>query len=205
MADVLRLLGRYGEAEEAYREALAQFGRLPADRHQQPEHRRAVAESHNFLGEVLRLTGRPGPAQTAYEEALAQQKQLAGDDPDEPAYRQDEARTRYNLGILLRQTGQPREARAFLEQSLRTLTALPDTEPNRQHRARVYLNLGTVFHDLREHTTAEEQHHLAIGLLSALAAKRPDKPDYRHELAAVHNNLGNLYGDRQLTSRRGGA
>src|SRR5438094_9065660 len=56
VGDALRLLGRYREAEEAYREAIDRLDRLAGERDREHQNALALAVCHTDLGEVLRLT-----------------------------------------------------------------------------------------------------------------------------------------------------
>jgi serine/threonine protein kinase len=57
MGDFLRLLGRYDEAAEAYRQGIRRLDALVAEFPDDPACREALANCHNFLGELCRTRG----------------------------------------------------------------------------------------------------------------------------------------------------
>jgi tetratricopeptide (TPR) repeat protein len=196
LGNVLRLLGEHDQAAVAYREAIDLFERLEPERRGRAEVRLALADCYNFLGEALREGGDRAAARGPYHHALALLDGLIAESA-EPGYRQDRARTLYNVGLLLRETGDPAGAKEKLEQAVAVLGELPASAPTRQHLARAQLNLGTVLHDLQQFEPALAHFGEARTILMDLARRDPEVADYRHELALVHNNRGNLLGNRQ--------
>jgi serine/threonine protein kinase len=69
-----------------------------------------------------------------------------------------------------------------------TLTA--DDAENRAVRAEGNLRVGRMRQRLGEFADAEAAYRTALGLYGQLAAESPNHPEYRHNLARTHNNLG---------------
>jgi serine/threonine protein kinase/tetratricopeptide (TPR) repeat protein len=204
VGQILRLLGRYDEAEAAYGEAIALLGPM-ADAHpEQPELRRHLADAHNYRGEVFRLSRRFEPARADYDTAAGLQERLIAEYPNEPAYQSDLARTRYNVGLLLRDTGRLDDARAVLLDAVDRLRPLVRRYPGEreycQNLARALLNLGAVLSRMKDRfEPARKASEEAIHWLDKLSQKWPKEPSYRYELAAACKNLGNrLSGQRHL-------
>jgi serine/threonine protein kinase len=191
MGDVLRLLGRTQEAQDAYEKAIDHLSRLAEDFPKKPEYRQYLAQSYNWLGEVDRGTERLAKAKKAYESALKIQEQLVAESPLDAGYRKDQARSYYNLGIVLKDTNQPRQAERAFHQAIGILKQIrsrfPEEPTYRQELARAFLNLSLVLQsrDMNQALTANAD---ALDLMKPLAEKPPQPPEYRHELAILYNN-----------------
>jgi serine/threonine protein kinase len=203
VGDILRLLGRFEQAKDAYLEAIDLLAPVAADaspdRHRRglrARSQQALANCYNFLGEVLRQTNHPQEAADGYRKALGTQDELVLQFPDDPQYRMERARTHYNLGILWKDTNQLAEAERSLGQAVTDLGPLvaryPDVPQYRQHLARSYLNLGTLLRQTGRPQAAMDRYQQAITLLQELTRNVPANPDYRHELGVARNNLGNV-------------
>ncbi len=105
-------LGRFEEAESAYKEALEIYKELAE---KSPDaYLPDVAMTQNNLGVLYGDLGRFEEAESAYKEALEIRKELAEKSPD--AYLPDLAQTQNNLGNLYRNLGRFADAeRAYLE------------------------------------------------------------------------------------------
>jgi tetratricopeptide (TPR) repeat protein len=196
VGDILRILGRHQEAQQAYQQAVAVLRELASQSPAAPEPRQDLAESYNWQGELLRTTGKPRQAREAYDSARRLQEELVAQFPNEPEYGKALARTHDNLGILLKEGGELEAARAEFRQAIDRLQDLAARFPERpeycQLLARSHLNFGPVLKGLKDYAGAERVYGEAIRRLRALRDADPYKPDYRHELGVACNNLGNL-------------
>jgi serine/threonine protein kinase/Flp pilus assembly protein TadD len=191
--DILRQLGRYGEAEEAYGQAITLSRQLADDSPDEPEHRHLLAESSNWLGETFRLSGQLPQAREAYEKALKLQQGLIEQSPDRVDYRKEKARSYSNLGLAFRETSQAPKAREAFAEAIAILTRLTERSPGpdlRQELARAYLNQGPVSDGFK---AARGSYDDAVAILRRLAEKNPRNREYRHELGISYNNRGNLF------------
>jgi serine/threonine protein kinase len=202
VGDILRLLGRYDQAKNAYLQAIDLLTPLSKAYPSEPLYTQARANCHNFLGEVFRQTSRHAEAAESYHEALRLLDALVVRVADEPDYRMDRARTCYNLGILAKDTNQLAEAERYLGQAITDLEDLVARHDGvaryRQHLARSYLNLGPVLRQTGRPEVARERYQQAIALLKRLAEHDSENRDYRHELGVARNNLGNLLAETDL-------
>ena len=198
LADILRLLGRSADAERAYRRAIDRLSPLADANANDLDVQRAMADSHNFLGEVLRLQGNVAEARSEYESARQVQEALRNRSGNLGLdVRMDLARTRYNLGLLFKESGDLDQAHRELDASILELRSLTEEDPGRhvfkQHLARGLFNLGTVLRQQNDLMEAIVSTVAAIGILDDLRKQNPRQPDYQHELAVARNNLGNYF------------
>jgi serine/threonine protein kinase/Tfp pilus assembly protein PilF len=107
--------GRFADAEQAFRQALAIKEKLAATFPSIPKYRQDLAASFNNLGTVLASLKRLDDAQAAYHKAIQLYERLAADSPAGTPYAVELAGTYANLGRLMGDQGQ-------LEQSLPWLT-----------------------------------------------------------------------------------
>jgi tetratricopeptide (TPR) repeat protein len=192
-----RMLERPAEAEAEYGQAIAQFEAIERER-PAPEHRQAIGNAYNWLGETLRpLMGRGQEAAAAYERALKLQAALVAGDAANATYRQELARTHYNRGIL-RATAEgfsAKDAKAVEEdfreaiRLLEPLAANRDTPGAAQELARAFNNLASLVAD--DDSRAAEAGRLydnAITVHMRLVQAEPANRQYKLELAKFCNN-----------------
>jgi len=186
MADVLRYLDNYSEAEAAYREALPLLAEAERNNPNDGRLGAARADGWNGLGETLRQRNQPRTAKEPYQESLKLWESRGN--------AEEQARVRYNLALALRAAGEPAAAEAELNKGIALLSALSGTsERQRQHLARCHINLGMLLMDRKAYGEAEANDERAVALLLDLEKANPRMPEYKHEHAVVLNNLGNLY------------
>ncbi|MEM9454373.1 MAG: serine/threonine-protein kinase [Myxococcota bacterium] len=170
LAHVLRMQGKYTEAEAEYRAALAL--RLEALGPDHPD----VAGSRNNLGVILAQQKRFDEAEAELRAGLALRQQVLG--PDHP----DVAGPRNNLANLLNKQGRYEEAeaqhRAALALRQRALG------PNHPDVAKSQDNLANALQARGKYEEAEAQHRAALALRQKTLG--PDHPTValsRHNLA----------------------
>lgn len=212
LGHIQRLLDDPLAAERHYHDAIRQFDRLVAGNPKAPAYRRALADTHNWLGEALRpFPGKSAAAAAAYDAALRLQQQLVEEGSDKASDSRDLARTYYNRGILLAgQTANPadtsfREAEAALRQAIALLEPLAATRANRQavqELARARNNLGTLLAlDTGRLADVERLYAQAIRGHEELTAAEPGNREYALELAKFYNNMADLLSVRQQPQR----
>lgn len=220
LGHIARMLEQPAEAESAYGQAIAQFESFERER-PAPEHRQALANAHNWLGETLRpLPGRGPAASAAYERALQLQSALVASDPANATYRQELARTHYNRGIL-RATAEDFSAPAAtaaeddLREAIRLLEPLaanrdtPGAAPApgaAQELARSFNNLASLVADDEARVAeAGRLYDSAITLHTRLVQAEPANRQYKLELAKFCNNdaeTARVSGDYERATRR---
>jgi len=107
LADFLRETHRPGDAERAYRDALAASAKLVSGAPALPAHRQLLGRIHFEFGTFLQDTGRTAEAEVEYGRALVLQAPLREQVLDG---REQLAETHDELGQLLQKAGRLREA-----------------------------------------------------------------------------------------------
>jgi serine/threonine-protein kinase len=196
VGDIRRLLGQYGPAQEAYRQAIVLMKEAVGSGVARPDQLRHLAECHNYLGEAQRRAGDLAGALESYQRSSELYRRLETATPGEPGSRQGLARTYYNRGITLNAMGRPADARRELDAAVVILEQLakefPGSPAYRQELARALLNLAPVLR-ASDPPAAEATGARAVEILTRLVQDFPDHPDYRHELGVTYNNAGNLF------------
>jgi serine/threonine protein kinase/tetratricopeptide (TPR) repeat protein len=186
-------LGEFTEAEAAYREALALFGKLADDMPNRPEFRHNAATSCCNIATLLRDTGQAKEAERAYRDALAIQKQLVADQPDRPESRFDLATSHTEFGILLEDAGRVKEAEAEHKSALTIKRQLAEDFPKRSDfrkaLAASYNELGGVFRISGRPGEAETALRASLAIKKQLVMESPRQPELRKTLALGHSNL----------------
>ena len=192
-------LSELREAEAAYAPALALQKQLVAEFPARPEFRRALAATHNNMGNLLNITGRAAEAEAAYADALTLLKQLAADFPGRPDFRQELASSQGNLGALLRETGRLKPAETALDEALVLQKQLVAEFPTRPELRQVLARIHNIKGELLRRTGRLQEAEAALAATHALrkqlAADFPTRPDFQEDLAGSHNNLGVFFSD----------
>jgi eukaryotic-like serine/threonine-protein kinase len=191
---------RFKETEAALVQASQLWGKLAAERPDEPDYQEQVAASWYHLGTVLaRQAGRENKAEQAYQEALRRQQPLAqkGQRPDSL---RSLARTFNNLGLLWQNMGKGKDAERAFQNAIDIQEGLvkkyPEVPAYRRELARSYNNRGELRAKgqpaaaLKDYSDAEKR-------LEHLMRDFPKVPAYRLEWSAVQINLGNLWQDKR--------
>ena len=176
------------------REALARES--PGD----PDARRGLAESRYHLGALLART--PGPRARGRADLprgrATSSESLVAEARGRPELRADLARSLNNLGLLLADDGRDAEAQAAFREAAAIAGGArrgpdPGAAGHRWQRARALEQpRGPAPGGRTGPTRPRRPSTRRATLLEALAADFPAVPDYRRDLASVHNNLGLL-------------
>jgi len=169
-------LGRFDEAEEQLRQALATRQQLLGADH--PD----IADTINALGEVRYDRGDLDDAERLYDEALAMRRRIFGPQGVEVAASID------NLGNVYQDRGDTDAA----EKAYRDALAMRQVALGADHSdiASSMNNIATVLHDRLEMDEAEELYREALALSRRLLGEN------HPELATSLNNLAVLLQDR---------
>ena len=129
--------------------------------------------------------------------SVRKQEELVASSRDNPGYRRKRGRYLNNLGKLLASTGRLAEAEAKYREAAAVVEGLvtkgPPTPGDHWLLAQCHANLAMALRTGGRHDEAEAACRKARALVEKLQADFPDVPDYRHELAAILNNLGLLW------------
>ena len=199
MGRLHRDIGLFADASRLHGEALALLKDLVAAN---PEHersndlRRALAASHEDLGDAHLRNDRPADALASYQQALPIREQLARANPAVTDYQSDLAHTYSTLGLLQAQKGDPAAAmesyqRAIERQKLVILVA-PETADAPRLLSRQFAQLGAAQRKLSQWGDALHSYREARTLLEQLAT--PAAGDL-YELACARAACGLLTGE----------
>jgi tetratricopeptide (TPR) repeat protein len=125
------ILGRFADAEAAYRAALAIGQQLVNDFPSIPEYRSDVAKTHTRLASCLGSgMNKNVEAEAEVRVALQEQQRLVDEHPNVLDYRNELARSHNYLGSFLREQGKKAEAEAEYRIALKEQQRLADECPN---------------------------------------------------------------------------
>jgi tetratricopeptide (TPR) repeat protein len=193
VGDIRALLGDATAAEAAYRPGIALLAALADEFPDDPAPREDLAAGCNNLGNLLRDAARHDEAEGAYRRA-AELRQALHDAAPAADARRELAVCLANLGALRHRQGRLDEAERDVRRALELLDGADEAE-SLQERARVLNNLARLLAETGRVTGATEVARDACAVLGRLAKERPDVPDHRQELAAAHQQLGDLLRD----------
>jgi serine/threonine-protein kinase len=193
--DIRALLGDTSAAEDAYRPAIARLSALGNERPNDSAIRQDQAAAWNNLGNLLRDLGRAGDAEEAYGRAADLRRALCEAAPSDTEARRDLAACLANLGALRHQQGRFDEAEGDERRALELLDFGADDAESLRLRARVLNNLGQLLTQTGRPADGERAAREACALLAGLASRQPDDPEFRQELGAAHQQLGDLLRD----------
>jgi serine/threonine-protein kinase len=196
VGNILHRLGKFQEAEAAYRACQERFAQLAADYPAVPQYRRGLFTAHSSQANILSDTGRAEEAERGYRTALELLERLADDYPGEVRDQDLRARSHNNLGILLRHKGRLREAEEEVRAALALEQRLADEHPAvpqyRRELARIHNVLGTLLENKGRSKEAEDEYRAGLALAQRLVADDPAAADNRLPLAELHGMLGLL-------------
>jgi serine/threonine-protein kinase len=191
-------LGRYAEAEQAFRTALEINCLLASESPAAGRQARGeVARCHNNLGLALWALQRLPEAEAELRQAAQLQEQLAAEVPDEPGYRQDLAVTYTKaLGVLLHATGRTQEAEQLFRRGLRLQDQLVADFPAERayggERASTHLNLGTLLAKAKRLAEAESHFRAHLAFCREHALGPSAGPASERALARGYYNLAGV-------------
>jgi tetratricopeptide (TPR) repeat protein len=176
LAIVLRAQGKFAEAEENHRAALALWEASLG-----PDHP-TIAESRNNLATALSDQGKYQEAETEHRAALALWQASLG--PNHPKV----AEARNNLATALADQDKDAEAETEIRAALTLWEG--SLGPDHPYVATARTNLATILHGRGKYAEAEKEYRAARA--SWEVSLGPDHPN----VATSHNNLGNVFRDQ---------
>src|SRR5262249_24698612 len=109
LGKILKEIGSDAEALTAFEKARVLLEKLSAEHPADLRLRRALGESHHFIGDMHALKGEWDQGRHSYEQARTIREQLVQIDPGAAQFRNELAWTYFQLGHLLGTTGQRAE------------------------------------------------------------------------------------------------
>ena len=198
LGDSYYSLGRSGEAESRYREAVAIQEKLATALPAVPVYRRELAWTYRQMGLLGWIAfGRKTDAVDSLQKALALLEELTAADPSDPSYRSDLAATHEIRGMLMIQRfGQTQTAESDFRRAiglLEELAAKFPAIPAYRNRAAVgRYNLACLMVRASRLDEAEELLRPIVQFWEALAAAEPSVPNYRSKAALTLESLADV-------------
>ncbi len=197
MGDLQRKLGRLGDSEAAYGQAIAVLEPLAGAAGAGREARRTLARTRTLLGDLLvRRGGDKDKAGPLYARALEAQLVLADAEQDPAAGAEDLLRlgqTYKSQGDLARLDGRFVEAGSTYDRAIAQLERAPAAgEKRAEARAELALAVdarGWIRRERGEMAAAETDYRRAVEMLEKLVAEFPTVPRHREALARALNSV----------------
>ncbi|MEW4569952.1 tetratricopeptide repeat protein [Tautonia sp. JC769] len=192
IGDISARLGRFDEAERAYREAIDALAAMP---HTGAAHR-VLAEARSNLGDLLGALGRADEAEPMLRQSIATCEAIAGHEPPSPANALAIAAAEAELAELLKLSGRFDEAETVYRSAIDRLEPLADgpeaNVPLRRELGTVTDGLAVLLVMLDRPDEAEPMLRRAMAIQGPLLAELPTVPRLREGLAKTGNTLGIL-------------
>ena len=191
---LLNGLGRYLEAEAAFRRAVEIYEQLVADVRAESQYREELANSLGNLASLLRRRGDLNGAEDTHRRTLTIRDQLVTEFPSIPQYRHALAQSHNNMGNLYVQLGKLGDAEAAFRRALgiseRLVVEVPEVPQYRRDLVKQQLNLADTYEQLGQRASVENAYRQALAILEKLASEFPTVPEYRQMMARSHYQLG---------------
>jgi serine/threonine-protein kinase len=199
-------LGLYTEARKLHDEALALLKGLVAagpGAGQLTDWERALAGTHEDIGDVQALSDQPAAALQSYQEALPVRLRLAAANPAVTDYQGELAHTYFTLGQLQTRAGQPAAAAEAYQRAIERqrfiVVAAPDTADSPRLLGRQLAGLGAAQRALGQPAEARRSYREAADVLEKVP--HPAAADL-YELAGARAACGLLADDGEKDRRR---
>jgi CHAT domain-containing protein/Tfp pilus assembly protein PilF len=176
LARVLGERGKYKEAEELYRKALAIQLHILGEDHP------GMAGIDNDLGTLLHLEGKHAEAESLHRRALAIRRRVHGEDHP------DTARSYESLGIVLSEQGKVEESEQLLRKALAIRLRIHGED--HPQTASIYIDLAMVLDHQEKYAEAEALMRKALDIL------RRGRGEDHPETIIASNNLAGILTDQ---------
>ncbi|MCH8045475.1 MAG: protein kinase, partial [Planctomycetes bacterium] len=195
VGDIQQRLGRYVEADAAYRQAIALVerlhaeGELPSDAALRSE----LAEATRGLGLAQHKLSNSSAAEKSFRRAISLREELAATDSENLAHRRFSIDVRVLLGATLADAHRDEAAEAELRQAVTDAERLADEHPQRSYlrgdHSRGLAALGAFLSQRGGAAEAEKLYRRAIALGEEMAKAHGQRRQYRFMLAGYYHNL----------------
>jgi tetratricopeptide (TPR) repeat protein len=184
--------GRFTQAEEALRRALALWGELAAEHPDNPGYRSSLAASLISLSGAV--SSRPPETERALREAVRLYEALVAEGSEATRYRTALGASYFSLGEFLSQMARLPEAESTLRRAI-DLAASSSRWPglgDRWQWAGAEFGLGQVLARGGRRGEAEQAYRRAIAVAEQIAGQYPHIPSYRESLVSYLATLAAL-------------
>lgn len=187
-------LGDHAGAIAAYRQAIAIWEPLCAERPDKPDYRRGMADAWSNLGIYLYFQREFDASEKAHLTAISIHEKLAKEFPSNISYQHNVANCRNSYGVMLKEVGRNAETMQQYELAIAELDQLLTTAPddrNTLHRlASVENNYAMELHMAGKTDEALDAGEEVIRRRERLLALPDASPRDRYLLAAAMGNQG---------------
>jgi tetratricopeptide (TPR) repeat protein len=199
LADGLKAKGRLADAEKSFRQAVVTWRKLATEFPKEPSNRVELGHSLWWLSDTLRSLGKRDEAEHQLREAAEVFRTLAANFPHEPYYQRELGHT-WSACLVPLLSGDPTRRRDLEEayrQSLSAYQKLVTDFPTRDSEYPRWLgsNYEALMNLLKTSARPQEAVELgrqAIDFYDKLAAKQPNDPNVKLELAKRYASLGGV-------------
>ncbi|WP_169977340.1 serine/threonine-protein kinase [Tautonia rosea] len=196
IGDITARLGRFDEAEQAYRQAIDGLASIPHTGPQAGDAHRVLAEARSNLGDLLGALGRAEEAEPLLRQSIATCEAIAEHEPPSSANALAIAGAEAELAELLKLSGRFEESESIYRSAIDRLEPLGDQAeasiPLRRELATVTDGLAVLLLMLERPDEAEPLLRRALAIQEPLLAELPTVPRIREGLAKTGNSLGIL-------------
>jgi serine/threonine-protein kinase len=203
LATMLRATEKLDQAEEQYRQTIADYEALVAEDAADPEALSDLAQAHSGLGHLLQTTERAEAALAAYNQAFPHQEQAIVLAPDNLRYRlmlaaiyNDRALAHERRASLPDMEKNLKDALRVLEEARKPLAEKKDASLDRTLRRQLavtHQNLGNLLARQNQHRKAIGEFAQSVALATALRREIPGTLDYDLIAAKSGMNQGFAY------------
>ncbi|WP_152049598.1 tetratricopeptide repeat protein [Tautonia marina] len=197
IGDITARLGRFDEAERAYRQAIDALVTMPHTGPQPGDAHRVLAEARSNLGDLLGALGRADEAEPLLRQSIATCEAIASHESPSHDNALAIAGAEAELAELLKLSGRFDEAESVYRSAIDRLDPLvvDQAEPSvplRRELATVTDGLAVLLLMLDRPDEAEPLLRRALAIQGPLLAELPTVPRLREGLAKTSNSLGIL-------------
>jgi tetratricopeptide (TPR) repeat protein len=190
------LLQRFGDAEQAYNQALALDEALVADFPSRPQYRGDLADTLIRLGRIKAYSNQRSQAEPLLRRAVAIGNQLVKECPDVADYQDGLATSLNLLGNVVLYAGRERPAVQLERQALRRLTRLaaayPASPEYREHLGEVHQNLAGALRELGQLEEALGHYRQSLACWQTNATDFPTIYTYQRRVALIRTDLARV-------------
>jgi tetratricopeptide (TPR) repeat protein len=196
VGDIHTSLAQYGQAEDAWRPAIALLERLTAEFPHVPEYRENLADCHGELGLGLSRIRR---LEQGIEERLKEvdlREKLASDFPTVADYRRKLAIAHTDLANVFWPAERLQDVEHHCRQALihweKLRADFPELPEDRKGLAHIHHWWGSLLMETNRLPEAEQEFRKVLAIRERLVADEPRNDDYRSGLAHILDYLGQV-------------